>query len=50
MREAFDQWQFVMAAYAIGGLTTLAMVIGSWTSMRRAEKRRDAVRNGVREK
>jgi hypothetical protein len=26
------------------GITTLAMVIGSWTSMRRAEKRRDKVR------
>jgi hypothetical protein len=44
MREAFDQWQFVMAAYAIGGTVTLAMMIGSWTSMRRAEKRRDKVR------
>jgi len=44
MREVFDQWPFVMAAYAIGVTTTLAMVIGSWTAMRRAEKRRDQVR------
>lgn len=50
MREAFDPWQFVMAAYAIGGVTTLAMMLGSWTAMRRAEKRRDAVRDRGRER
>ena len=44
MHEAFDQWTFVIAAYVIGGVTTLAMVVGSWTSMRRAERRRDKVR------
>jgi len=44
MRETFDQWYFVIAAYGIGGVTTLAMAVGSWTSMRRAEKRRDKVR------
>jgi hypothetical protein len=47
MRETFDAWQFVVAAYAIGGTTTLAMVLGSWSAMRRAEKRRDAVRDGT---
>jgi putative component of membrane protein insertase Oxa1/YidC/SpoIIIJ protein YidD len=46
MREALDPWQFVVAAYAIGAITTLAMVAGSWLAMRRAEKRRDKVREG----
>lgn len=47
MREALDPWQFVAAAYAIGAITTLAMVAGSWLSMRRAEKRRDKVRDNI---
>ncbi|MDE1915093.1 MAG: hypothetical protein KGJ57_06670 [Sphingomonadales bacterium] len=50
MREAFDAWQFVIAAYAIGGITTLAMMMGSWSAMRRAEKRRDAARGGESER
>jgi hypothetical protein len=44
MRETFDAWQFVIAAYAIGGVTTLALVAWSWTAMRRAENRRDRTR------
>jgi small neutral amino acid transporter SnatA (MarC family) len=44
MTESFDQWQFVIAAYAIGGGATLALVAWSWIAMRRAEKRRDKVR------
>ncbi len=44
MREALDQWTFVMAAYAIGILGTLLMIGWSWVSMRRAEKRRDRSR------
>jgi hypothetical protein len=44
MHEVFDQMQFVVAAYVIGVTVTLAMVAGSWASMRRAEKRRDRVR------
>jgi len=44
MREALDQWTFVMAAYAIGIAGTLLMIGWSWISMRRAEKRRDKSR------
>ncbi|MCH2487861.1 MAG: hypothetical protein MK010_08995 [Erythrobacter sp.] len=44
MREALDQWDFVVAAYAIGLGGTLAMLVWSWLAMRRAEKRRDTVR------
>ncbi len=44
MREALDQWNFVMAAYAVGIVGTLAMVGWSWLAMKRAEKRRDAAR------
>ena len=44
MREALDQWDFVIAAYAVGILATLALVAWSWTAMRRAEKRREQTR------
>ena len=41
MREALDQWNFVIAAYAIGVTATLVTVAWSWIAMRRAEARRD---------
>jgi len=44
MREALDQWNFVIAAYAIGIIGTLIMVAWSWLSMRAAEARRDRSR------
>lgn len=44
MREALDQWDFVIAAYAVGVLGTLALVAWSYLAMRRAEARRDKVR------
>jgi len=44
MREALDQWSFVIAAYLVGGGATLALVAWSWIGMIRAEKRRDRVR------
>ena len=44
MREALDQWDFVMAAYALGLVGTLGMIAWSWLDMRRAEKRREEVR------
>jgi len=44
MTESFDQWQFVIAAYAIGGGATLGLVAWSWIAMRRAERRRDKAR------
>lgn len=44
MREVLDQWNFVIAAYALGIGGTLAMVAWSWISMRRAEARREEAR------
>ena len=44
MREALDQWDVVIAAYAVGLVGTIAMIIWSWMAMRRAERRRDEVR------
>jgi len=43
-REALNQWNFVIAAYAIGVGSTLALVAWSWIAMRRAERRRDRSR------
>jgi len=44
VREALDQWHFVIAAYVLGIGGTLALVAWSWHSMRRAEKRREKAR------
>ena len=44
MREALDQWNFVLAAYAVGLLAMAAVVVWSWLDMRRAESRRDEAR------
>ena len=44
MREALDQWDFVVAAYAMGVVGTLAMIAWAWIDMRRAERRRDEAR------
>lgn len=44
MREGLDPWPFVIAAYSLGVLGTLALVGWSWLSMRRAERRRDEAR------
>ncbi len=44
MREALDEWAFVMAAYVIGIVGTVAMIGWSWLSMRRAEQRREQSR------
>lgn len=44
MREVLNEWNFVIAAYAIGIGGTLLMVGWSWLSMRRAERRRDRSR------
>lgn len=48
MREGLDQMTFVLAAYAVGILATLALTVWSWLAMRRAEARRDMVRDMVR--
>ena len=42
MREALNQWSFVVAAYAVTVAATLALVGWSWLAMRVAERRRDA--------
>jgi hypothetical protein len=44
MREALDQWDFVIAAYLVGVGATLALVAWSWLAMKRAEQRRDEAR------
>jgi hypothetical protein len=49
MREVLDQWDFVLAAYALGIGGTLATVAWSWLAMLGAEARRDAIRGAGRE-
>lgn len=44
MREALEQWDFVVAAYVIGIGATLVTVAWAWFDMRRAEKRREDAR------
>jgi hypothetical protein len=44
MREVLNEWDFVIAAYAVGIIGTLLMVSWSWVSMRRAEARRERSR------
>lgn len=44
MREALDQWNFVIAAYVIGIAGTLGMMAWSWIAMLRAERRRAEAR------
>ena len=44
MREALDQWNFVIAAYTVGIAGTLIVVGWSWLAMRLAEARRDRIK------
>ena len=44
MREALDQWDFVVMAYAVGVAATLLLAGWSWLAMRLAERRRDETR------
>jgi hypothetical protein len=39
-----EQWDFVVAAYALTALLTALVLGGSWRAMTRAEKRADALR------
>ncbi len=39
-----DQWQFVIAAYAVTGIGTAGLMLVSWRAMRRAETRAADVR------
>lgn len=44
MREGLDPWPFVHAAYALGVIGTLVLLGWSWAAMRRAERRREDLR------
>ena len=44
MQENLNQWNFVIAAYVVGLVSTLGLVAASWIAMRRAEARRDRSR------
>jgi hypothetical protein len=44
MREVLNEWNFVIAAYAVGIIGTLLMIGWSWIAMRRAEARRERSR------
>ncbi len=44
MREDMAQWDFVIAAYAIGLVALALLTTWAWRSMTRAEARRDAAR------
>ncbi|MEM7779827.1 MAG: heme exporter protein CcmD [Pseudomonadota bacterium] len=46
MREALDHWPFVMGAYAFGAVSMGILIAWSYTTMRRAEKRRDELKRG----
>jgi hypothetical protein len=39
-----NQWPFVIAAYAVAAGGTIALVVGSFVAMRRAERAADALR------
>ena len=49
MREALDQWNFVIAAYAVGVIGTAATAAWSWLAMKRAERLRDMARERGRD-
>ena len=44
MHEGLNHWAFVYADYALGVSGTAALVLYSWTAMRRAEARRERSR------
>lgn len=39
-----EQWDYVIAAYALTALLTAAVLMSSWRAMRKAEQRADALR------
>ncbi len=45
MREALDHWPFVIGAYAVGAIALALLIAWSYQTMRRAEKRRDELKN-----
>lgn len=44
MREDMAQWDFVVAAYALGLVALAVLTLWAWRSMMRAEAKRDATR------
>ena len=44
MRENLAQWDYVIAAYAVGVFALAGLIAWSWSTMRRAEKRREEVK------
>ena len=49
MHEGLNHWTFVLVSYAIGIGGTAALVLHSWLAMRRAEARRENIRELGRE-
>ena len=45
MREALNQWEFVIGAYSVSLVLLVLLFAWSWAVMRRAEQRRDAMRS-----
>ena len=41
MREALDHWPFVIGAYAVSAVALGLLIAWSYTTMRKAEKRRE---------
>ncbi len=39
-----NHWNFVIASYSVTLVATLALLLWAWRSMRRAERRADALR------
>ena len=44
MREALDHWPFVVGAYAVSAIALGLLIAWSYTTMRRAEKRREEIK------
>ena len=41
-----NPWPFILAAYALAGVGTLALVAWSWAAMRRAEAEAERIGQG----
>ncbi|MEP3050090.1 MAG: hypothetical protein ABJP48_02625 [Erythrobacter sp.] len=44
MREALNQWDFVIAAYSVSAITIVMLIVWAWFAMRTAERKRDEVK------
>ena len=44
IRESLDQWDYVVAAYAVAIPAIAALLIFSWLRMRKAERAREEAR------